>query len=243
MSLAGSLPGRSELAKMSAMGVRISRRKRRNWLASVLYRLNRALPKDMMLDAAAIADRLARDNAAHDGLNIWGKDDFLHKYIGPEDRVLEIGCSSGRVLSTVKAAHRVGVDSDAAAIARGRREHPSVTFIHGEAREFLEQSGRFDVLILSHVLEHLEEPELFLASLAGHFDRVYIEVPDFDCNTLNQVRLKRGRDLIYTDEDHVAEFDREELEEILAAAGLDVLDREFRFGVMRYWARGRPVSA
>jgi SAM-dependent methyltransferase len=155
--------------------------------------------------------------------------------------VLEIGCSSGRVLASVQAAELVGVDSDAAAIARGREEHPSVTFVHGEAREYLEKAGHFDVLILSHVLEHIDQPEEFLASLKGHFDRIYIEVPDFDCNTLNQVRLKRGRDLIYTDEDHVAEFDREELQQILASVGLDVFDREFRFGVMRYWVA--PSSA
>jgi SAM-dependent methyltransferase len=223
------------------MGVRLSRKKPRNWLASVLYRLNRLLPRDTMLDVAAVADRLARDNASKAGVNIWGDDGFLHKHIRPEDRVLEIGCSSGRVLASVQAAELVGVDTDARAIARGRDEHPSVTFVLGEARDYLGKAGLFDVLILSHVLEHIDRPEEFLASLKGHFERIYIEVPDFDCNTLNQVRLKRGRDLIYTDEDHVAEFDRDEVEHILGSVGLDVLDREFRFGVMRYWVA--PGSA
>jgi SAM-dependent methyltransferase len=196
-----------------------------------------------MLDVAAITDRIARDNASKYGMNIWGKDDFLHKHIQPTDRVLEIGCSSGRVLAKVEAAERVGVDSDAAAIARGRSEVPTIAFIHAEARDYLEQADRFDVLILSHVLEHIDGPEEFLASIKGHVDRIYIEVPDFDCNTLNYVRLKRGRDIIYTDEDHVAEFDRDELEQILASVGLEVIDREFRFGVMRYWSTTSSAQA
>jgi hypothetical protein len=37
------------------------------------------------------------------------------------------------------------------------------------------------------------------------------------------------------DDDHIAEFDRDELEQIFASLGLKVLDREYRFGLMRYW--------
>jgi len=37
------------------------------------------------------------------------------------------------------------------------------------------------------------------------------------------------------DGDHVAEFDRDELEALFKSVGLDILDREFRWGFMRYW--------
>lgn len=223
------------------MGVRLPRRKPRNVLASLAYKLDRFLPLsrqkklDLLLDTASVTNRLAMEHAAELGLNIWGENEFIHSNIEPADRVLEIGCSSGRVLSTIKAAERVGVDYDTAAIERGKREHPELTFIVGEARDYLDKAEPFDVLILSHVLEHIDDPEQFLRTFAPRFDRIYVEVPDFEFTTNNAVRLARKRDLIYMDGDHVAEFDRDELEALFKSVGLDIIDREFRWGFMRYW--------
>jgi SAM-dependent methyltransferase len=215
------------------MGVKLERKKPRSWLASVAHRANKWLPKnlDLMLDMAMVTNRLAFENA--DGANLYGENRFLAKHIKPADRVLEIGCSAGRVLSQVKAAERVGVDYDRAAIERGRNDHPAITLIHADAKDYLSTAGHFDVLILSHVLEHIDQPEDFLKSLKA--DRIYVEVPDFDTDVLNQVRAARKRSLIYTDADHVAEYDRDELEALFDRSGLRVIDSEFRWGVMRYW--------
>lgn len=227
------------------MGVRLPRRKPRNFLASLAYKLDRLLPLsrekklDLLLDAAAVTNRLAMEHASELGHNIWGENDFIHSRIKPTDRVLEIGCGSGRVLSTINALERVGVDYDTAAIERGKREHPELTLIVGEARNYLQTIGRFDVLILSHVLEHIDDPEQFLLTFGYRFDRIYVEVPDFEFTTNNSVRLARSRDLIFMDGDHVAEFDRDELEVLFKTVGLRILDREFRWGFMRYWVGSR----
>lgn len=231
------------------MGVRLPRRKPRNILASAVYRLNRFLPVskgrrlDLMLDLAWASHRLSIENAAALELNRRAPNPFLHSQIRPTDRVLEIGCDRGQVLASIDASERVGVDYNEGAIAAGRSEHPELTLIAGEAREYLRQSPKFDVLILSHVLEHVDEPEQFLASVKDRFDRIYIEVPDFDWTELNALRLARGRKLVQMDDDHVAEFDRDELEQIFASLGLEVLDREFRFGLMRYWLSSAQTSA
>jgi SAM-dependent methyltransferase len=223
------------------MGVRLQRRKSRNLLASAVYKLNRFMPfskqrkLDMMLDLAWVAHRLSIENASVFNLNRRAPNTFLHTRIDAGDRVLEIGCDRGQVLSTIRAAERVGVDYDEAAIAAGRKAFPELTLIAGEAREYLAHANPFDVLILSHVLEHVDDPEQFLASVKDRFERIYVEVPDFDWTELNAVRLARGRKLVYMDDDHIAEFDRDELERLFASLGLEVLDREFRYGVMRYW--------
>ena len=195
-------------------------------LASVLHRLKPVLPLDLLLDVSSVANRLAFEKAP----DKWADNPFLMKHIKASDRVLEIGSSSGRVLSRIEAAERVGVDTDGPAIERGRKDYPELTLIHGDGRDYL--SG-YDVLILSHVLEHIAGPGEFLSSL--DFDRIYVEVPDFDTDALNHVRLARGRSLVYTDADHVAEFDRDGLEALFAESGLEVIDSEFRWGVMRYW--------
>lgn len=223
------------------MGVRLPRHKPRNLLASAIYRLNRFLPLgrerklDAMLDLAWVSHRLAIENAAALGINRRAPNAFLHAQIKPPDRVLEIGCDRGQVLASVHAAERVGVDYSKAAIAAGQAKHPELTLICGEAREYLAQSPSFDVLILSHVLEHVEEPAQLLADVKDRFDRIYIEVPDFEWTELNSLRISRGRKLVQMDDDHLAEFDRDELEAIFASLGLKILDREFRFGLMRYW--------
>jgi SAM-dependent methyltransferase len=204
--------------------VRMPRKKPRNWLASVTYRVGRFVPANAMLDLAAITHRLAFEK-----VGAWGDNPFLHRHIKPTDRVLEIGCSSGRVLSKVQAAERVGIDTDAKAIERGRKEHPELTLLCADARAY---SGDFDVVILSHVLEHIDEPEALLKSL--RFERLYIEVPDFEVTPLNPVRAQRGL-IAHTDADHVAEFTRDELEDLFRSSGLDVIDHEFRWGFLRYW--------
>ena len=147
------------------------------------------------------------------------------------------------MLASIDASERIGVDYNERAIATGKAQYPELTLIAGEAREYLAQSPGFDVLILSHVLEHVDEPEQFLASVKDRFDRIYIEVPDFDWTELNALRLARGRKLVQMDDDHVAEFDRDELEQIFACLGLEVLDREFRFGLRRYWLSSARTSA
>jgi hypothetical protein len=209
--------------------IRLRRKKPRNLLASVLYRLKFLIPLDQLLDLAAIMNRLAFEKASKRGFDPWGGENaFLHRHIRPSDHVVEIGCSSGRVLANVKAAKRTGIDRDESAIKQARKAHPEIAFFIGDAAAH--PSG--DVAILSHVLEHIDDPEGLLRSL--DFKRIYVEVPDFD-TPLNQVRVKRGRSLVYSDEDHVAEWDRDSLELLFAHCGLEVIDSEFRWGFLRYW--------
>ena len=70
---------------------------------------------------------------------------------------------------------------------------------------------------------------------ASHEERFH--VVDLRSGEVESVRVARGRSLVYTDADHVAEFDREGLEALFTEAGLEVVDSEFRWGVMRYWVR------
>ncbi|ETW91962.1 MAG: hypothetical protein ETSY2_55150, partial [Candidatus Entotheonella gemina] len=95
----------------------------------------------------------------------------------------------------------------------------------------------FDVVVLSHVLEHLDNPQAFLSTLSQISKYFYIEVPDFESSHLNLYRSMIKTDLNYTDNDHVSEFDRRELADIIKQAGLAIEICEFSFGVMRYWCR------
>jgi protein-L-isoaspartate O-methyltransferase len=221
--------------------MRFERRKPRHLLASALYKLNRFMPLsrgaklDLMLDLAWVTHRLSIENGAALSLNRRDQNHFLHDRIGPDDRVLDIGCSAGDILASIDAKERTGIDYNTESIDEAKERHPGVKFVCGDVREYLDRAPAFDVAILSHVLEHIDEPEKFLASLKSRFKRIYVEVPDLDWTDLNKVRQSRNRQLIYMDDDHIAEFDRDELESIFRDLGFKVLASEFRFGVMRYW--------
>lgn len=209
----------------------MDRRKPRNLFLSAAYRLNRILPfslerkLDFLLDLEWIANRLAHENAANLGLHDRANP-FLTERIDLSESVIDIGCGDGSVLATINAKTRVGIDYDPAKIAGSEldlRVADALTF---------DTSG-FDVAILSHVLEHIDDPDALLRAIKAR--RIYVEVPDFEWSLNNRVRELRKRDLIYSDADHVFEFTRAEAEAMFARCGLTVEASEFRRGVMRYW--------
>ena len=123
-------------------------------------------------------------------------------------------------------------------MARQNHKRDNLSFVNQDAIEYLKHTDKiFDVLIMSHILEHLDNPSEFLKSVSGSFKRIYIEVPDFEATPLNLVRVDVGSKLIYTDEDHVTEFDRVELERIIAMSGLTIFKSNYSSGLLRVWCR------
>jgi len=235
------------------MGVRLNRSKPRSLFTSLIYRLSRLIPDGktklgIFLDLEWIFERLSHEQAsAYYGIDDspWRKSsiEFLSKYIKPGDAVLDLGCGHGAISHSLSLIVRkvVGVDSNRDSIdgaiekyARGARGN--LCFIHDEALSYLAQcDDRFNVLVLTHVLEHLDHPKEFLAAYAGYFEHIFIEVPDFDRTFLNRFRQDLHISQIYTDADHVTEFDRGELYSLLSELHLGVIDSECRYGVLRVW--------
>jgi len=238
------------------MGMRLPRKKPRNVLLSLLYRLSRIpfapqkVKFSLFLDLEWIFDRLSHEFSFH----IFSPAEhpirqsfraFLISKIEAGHNVLDLGCGKGtlsRYLSE-KAKSVVGVDHDRSAIdaARSANRKDNLTFISDDARSYLNSIPResFDVLILSHILEHLDDPKALLLEFKGFFKYIYIEVPDFDRYYLNHYRKSLGSPLIYTDADHISEFDRDEMGALLAACSVDILNSDHRFGVLRFWCEVR----
>lgn len=235
------------------MGITTPRKKPRNLLLSILYRVHKVLPMGaqrklrLYLDLEWIFDRLAMEMS----FTHYGPDQhvfrqqakhFLQHHIRSDSAVLDLGCAKGDMSAMLASMARevVGVDHDTAAIAQARNTHqrPNLTFHDSDALVYLKKDPkRFDVLILSHILEHLDDPEEFLKTFKDYFTHIYIELPDFDKTYLNQYRKELGVKLIYTDDDHVSEFDRFELRAILDRAGIHIEESEYRFGIQRLWCR------
>jgi hypothetical protein len=173
---------------------------------------------------------------------------FLTRHLKLTDSVFDLGCSNGSLTMQIasKVTELIGVDHNERLIkqAKLRNTHSNVTFVCDDAHNYLRQNNKvFDVLILSHILEHLDDPFSFLSAYKDFFSFIYIEVPDSERNYLNLYRERLRQDLIYSDNDHVWEFDRMGIIELLQRANIIIEDSEFRMGVQRYWCRVKSIES
>lgn len=136
---------------------------------------------------------------------------------------LDAGCGEGdgsRLLAD-RAAHVVGVDPDAAAVARARRRHtlmgrdpgrgPRTCFRRADVADLPLPDGSVDVAVCLHVLEQATDPGGALDELR----RVLAPGGEVVCATSNRLTSTPGRDRP-VDPSHLREFAPGELYELLA---------------------------
>lgn len=232
------------------MGIKLKRKKQRILLNSIFYRLIKLPVSDLtklklFLNLEWIFDRLSLE--VSNKIYTFSENplkqsafEFIADCLKPEHKVLDLGCATGEIASKLaeKVEFVVGIDHSKTLInlAQSRFKASNLEFICEDALVFLNSSSKqFDVLFLSHILEHIDSPEVFLQKFVSHFSFVYIEVPDFDRSAMNHYRQRLNIPLIYSDEDHVSEFDRDELSELVTNCGLKIIKTQFKFGVIRYW--------
>ena len=86
-------------------------------------------------------------------------------------RMLDLGSGAGygaAVLRSAGAAAVLGVDADAAAVARAQARHggADVSFVVGDCQELADVAGGWDVISCFEAIEHVPRPEALLAAAA-----------------------------------------------------------------------------
>lgn len=242
------------------MGVKLEKNKKNPLWISLLYKLKALLPLSkkqklkLFLNLEWLFDRFAQE-ASFDYYPLaqhpfrTNNQSFILDFIKPDNTVLDLGCGLGFVSFYIaeKAKRVVGIDNNKADIERAKNlflrrdaygNRDNLEYRCEDALFYLQnRSETFDILLLSHILEHIEAPEQFLQNFKGYFKNIFIELPDFDKTLNNQYRKDLNMPLIYSDADHVVEFDRIELKSLFEKCGLDILQTEYRFGLQRYWCR------
>ena len=165
--------------------------------------------------------------------------DFFTSRVQPEERVLDVGCGIGAVaydLAERSGAWVVGVDLSPENIetACHRYRHPRVEYRVEDGLRG-SQDGRFDVVVLSNILEHLPERPAFLRRIqqAVQPSRMLIRVPLFERDW--QVPLKRELGVEWRlDTTHETEYTLESFVDEITKAGCRIVHQEVRWGEI--WA-------
>jgi len=138
--------------------------------------------------AARRDDFIRRNNAFH-----RDEQSFLRFLIPAGQRVLELGCATGKLLASVQPSYGVGVDISPAMIEQARANYPDMEFVVADCEtDGLQQvEGPFDIILLSDTIGMFDDVQATLESLHRlcHADtRVVIAY----CNYLWEPFLRLG---------------------------------------------------
>lgn len=135
---------------------------------------------------------------------------------------LEVGCGDGALLCELRRRGFGGrlegaeIARAAVEIARGRPEIEAVALYDGERLPMAD--GAYDLGVLSHVLEHVNDPARLLAEVARVCRTVVVEVPLEDNLSARRERKREHADEV----GHLQRLSRTAMRAIVASAGLRV---------------------
>lgn len=147
-----------------------------------------------------------------------------------EGIVFEVGCGQGaflrHILDAAPDIRGVGIDPACTPRNEGRLELIQDTF----RRELFQGRGSLELVLLRHVLEHVESPVAFLEELRNATDGalLYVEVPDFNWIIDNGAFW----DFCY---EHCNYFTPASLSTVASLAGYEIVDSGSSFGWQYQW--------
>jgi cyclopropane fatty-acyl-phospholipid synthase-like methyltransferase len=174
--------------------------------------------------------------------------DFFVERIRPGQRVLDLGCGYAAVAMSIaerSGADVTGMDWSESNLEQARRTVAArslsdrLHLIQGDITRD-RAPGRFDVIVLSNVLEHLADREALLARYREWYGArlLLVRVPAIDRDW--KTAWKRDLGLDYRcDDTHETEYTEDQLRRELAAAGWRADEMIARWG--EYWTAARPA--
>lgn len=150
--------------------------------------------------------------------------------VKPEWTVADLGCGNGSLSGDLAKVARkvVGIDLSAKNIEKAKRVAPDVIFIQGDITQ-LEEKWNFDAVVLSNVLEHIEDRVAFLRKIGRMTDRLLIRVPLIEREWPAPYKRELGLDY-RLDDTHFIEYTFEEYEREIVEAGFKIDSSKISYG-------------
>jgi len=164
---------------------------------------------------------------------------FFVDNVNSEDKVLDIGCGNGALTFEVakKAKKVVGIDLDKKNIKIAKKKYwaPNIEYLVGDATKDL-PNQKFDVIILSNVLEHIKNRVEFLQKIKNLAPKILIRVPMINRDWITLYKKELGVEW-RLDKTHYIEYTLESFKEELEKAGLNLEKYSIQFGEIWVVAR------
>jgi SAM-dependent methyltransferase len=155
---------------------------------------------------------------------------FLNRHQIRPSSLVELGAGTGAVIAELErrgvADRLLAIDYSDEALAYLRDRNPSIDTIKADiTSSTTPELPYFDVAVLSHVVEHLEDPRSFLNSVRRNvkFNYIVIEVP---LENLLAGRFKsKVQDRSNNSAGHVQFFTSSSFENVITESGFRIIDR------------------
>lgn len=175
---------------------------------------------------------IAEQGGLHPKHRILNYHQFFLDHVEATDRVIDIGSGNGANAYDVasKVVEIVGIDMNTKNIEKSKKKYaaPNLSYIVGDATTYA-FDRRFDKIILSNVLEHIQYRVPFLQSLKKISSVILLRVPMIDRDWVVIYKQEQGVDY-RLDPTHFIEFTDESLRKELTEAGWDVVSHSVQFG-------------
>lgn len=150
---------------------------------------------------------------------------FIIDNINQNDKVLDIGCgkslSYGQELSSrVDFLDAIDINEDLINSCLKSNKHNNINYYKLDITKELPTKS-YDVVILSHVLEHLKNPLEVLQNIRKITKKIIVRLPRYDDHWHYLVKKDLGL-FYYKDRDHKKEFILETAKKLVQDAGWDI---------------------
>lgn len=161
---------------------------------------------------------------------------FFTDNIETGHRVLDIGCGIGVVANYIskKAEKVVAIELEESNLEKARSLFPktNIEYILGDATMY-EFDGKFNRIVLSNVLEHINDRINFLKKIQHLSDTLLIRVPMIDRDWLVLYKKQLGLNY-FSDPGHFIEYTHQSFDQEITTAGMHIEKISIQFGEI--WA-------
>lgn len=151
----------------------------------------------------------------------------------PLARALDLGCGDGTVSAALRTAGWVTVGTDIRAESGKSCVSKGLPFVLSKAETLPFRSGTFDLVVASHVIEHLYRPQdavMEICRVLAPGGRVEIVVPNFDA--LDRRIFNRHLFMGLSVPRHLSHFNGQSLRRVLEMGGLAGIEMSTLPGVI-----------
>jgi ubiquinone/menaquinone biosynthesis C-methylase UbiE len=103
-------------------------------------------------------DKIAIKRDTWQGMGKWYHKRLTEIYkflVSPNQRILEIGCGQGDLISQLNPSHGVGVDFSQEMLERAKKKNSNIEYHQLDAHDLSNLEGKFDVIIFSDTINDL----------------------------------------------------------------------------------------